>query len=131
VCLNRRALERPSCDFLAVLAHQAVHQFQEQQTERNDPRHYHNRDFLARADRIGIPTKSGFHCGFTRLDERFLALLQELGIDPAKPIETKVVSKPAQAARPKWSCGCTTVWATRLNAVCRTCNRDFATVDRG
>jgi hypothetical protein len=125
--LNTLYLDRPLYHALAALLHEMVHQWQALHGHPGRSRQYHNQEFLAKCEAVGIPSlKSG--CGVAVYGNPFLAMPREGGVDlgPGVPRPLGVRRGQGRSTLKKWSCGCTNVRAAVvLEVQCLRCGQRF------
>jgi DNA repair photolyase len=126
--LNDRYMDRPLSELLATLTHECCHQWQHVHGKPARPP-YHNKEFQARMQAIGLPCSSRGHS--LGVQEPFVSFLKELGVEtdiiPFKQVIEMPSARPGSRLKP-WACKCTRVWASikvDVSAICHKCGSSF------
>lgn len=111
---------------VAVLAHEMIHAWEDAKKRKQNGSWYHTTDFRRRAKHIGVPTNANGHYLGIAASGRLAKLLAEAGIaldgevvddDPERrPASQELTPMKAprvtRAGFAKWTCGCTTIYAS-------------------
>lgn len=118
---------------IAVLAHEAVHLWEDVVHGRRKGGSYHTKKFLEKAEQIGIPTtEKGEYLGIVA-GGQLAQLLAEHGIALHEAGKTsdeieRIIAARRQPALQAWLCACTKIYASRsvsVDGVCGKCGRKW------
>jgi SprT-like family protein len=123
ILLNTQHLDRPLHEVLGMLLHAMIHEWQELYGTPGKGG-YHNREFCARAQALGIPCPTRYEHACAEYRDPFVALLRRHGVDVAR--STPTPPEPGFSHAKKWSCGCTNIRAAVVvEARCLRCGKLF------
>jgi hypothetical protein len=136
--LNTLHLDRPLYEVLATLLHEMTHEWQDL-FGRSSKRGYHNREFTAKCQALGIPCTGGYSSYTVGYADPFVALLRQHGIEVAMPtaMSDQAPESPDRSPKlrgtstlKKWRCQCTNIRAAvTVVAVCLRCGHRFRRMD--
>lgn len=150
ITFNTKHLERPLWQTLETLMHEYVHLWQQNLGQHPVSRNYHNREFVAKCEEIGLHPLIGLGIHLTPADGKFAEFVKAYGVPEPSPIKgtklspkgrpldwwTKPEGKDRKRGRStlaKWSCGCQNVrvGTKEFQACCLKCGNIFKRVDVG
>ena len=146
ITFNVKHLKRPLWETLETLMHEYMHLWQQNFGEHPVERNYHNTEFVAACEAIGLHPSIGSGAHLRPADGLFAQFLQVYGVPEPDPVpEPKTTPKgrpldwwadpekrPAgRSTLRKWSCGCQTVrvGTKEFHAQCLRCGNLFARVE--
>ena len=146
IAFNTKHMARPLWQTLETLMHEYVHLWQQNYGEHPVSRNYHNQEFVARCEGIGLHPAIGSGCHVRPADGIFAEFLRAYGVPEPPPLpEPKLTprGKPldwwtdpekrrkGRSSLRKWSCGCQNVrvGTQEFHAQCLLCGNEFRLVD--
>ena len=145
ITFNTKHLARPLWQTLETLMHEYVHLWQQNYGANPVSRNYHNQEFVARCEAIGLHPLIGVGCHVRPADGIFAEFLRAYGVpEPAPLPEPRLTPKgkpldwwsgpgkrQGRSSLHKWSCGCQNVrvGTREFHAQCLKCGNIFALVD--
>ena len=149
IAFNTLHLERPLWETLETLLHEYVHLWQQNEGLHPVQRNYHNVEFVARCEQLGLHPHIGSGVHLRPADEPLAALLEAHGLE--RPTVTVDVTlddrgKPrdwwfaaggrgrrGRSTLSKWTCGCQNVrvGTKEFYACCTRCGHAFVRAEPG
>ncbi len=146
ITFNTPHLERPLWETLETLMHEYLHLWQQNYGQHPVERNYHNQEFVARCEAIGLHPAIGLGVHLRPADGLFAEFLKAYGIPEPPPLAEPKLSPKGRPldwwANPegrergrstlsKWTCGCQNVRVgTRdFQACCLKCGNVFHRVE--
>ena len=145
ITFNVNHLERPLWETLETLLHEVVHLWQQNYGQNPVTRNYHNLEFVARCEQLGLHPHLGSGVHLRPADGPFAELLTAHGIEApvgtapvlgprGKPLDWWVEPGSRERGRStlsKWSCGCQNVrvGTKEFFACCTRCGSTFVKVE--
>jgi hypothetical protein len=146
ITFNTAHLERPLWETLETLMHEYVHLWQQNHGQHPVTRNYHNEEFVARCEAIGLHPLIGLGCHIRPADGIFAEFLKAYGVPEPTAVEPKLTPKgkpldwwvdpekrpTGRSSLHKWSCGCQNVrvGTAEFHAQCLKCGNLFALVEQ-
>lgn len=91
IILNEVHLDRPLYSILEVVLHEQLHLWQQRRGEHPVNRNYHNKEFVEKAESLGLHPFPVIGCHWKPADGAFEALLKEYGV--TRPVEEIEVTR--------------------------------------
>ena len=147
ITFNTRHLQRPMWETLETLMHEYVHLWQQNLGEHPVGRNYHNREFVARSEALGLHPAIGTGVHLCPADGLFAEFLKAYGVKEPETKSDVVLDgkgKPldwwstpggrerrGRSTLAKWSCGCQNVrvGTKEFYACCTRCGHAFIKVE--
>ena len=146
ITFNTYHLKRPMWETLETLMHEYVHLWQQNMGEHPVARNYHNQEFVAQCEALGLHPAIGPGVHTRPADGPFAEFLRAYGVkepsalvgtildDKGRPLDWWI--KPGEERRgrstlTKWSCGCQNVrvGTKEFYASCTRCGHAFSKVE--
>ena len=146
ITFNTYHLKRPMWETLETLMHEYVHLWQQNMGEHPVGRNYHNQEFVAKCEALGLHPAIGPGVHTRPADGPFAEFLRAYGVEEPSPLIETILDdkgrprdwwiKPGEERRgsstlTKWSCGCQNVrvGTKAFYASCTRCGQPFVKVE--
>jgi hypothetical protein len=147
ITLNTHHLGRPMWETLETLMHEYVHLWQQNLGEHPVKRNYHNREFVAKCETLGLHPAIGTGVHLRPAEGAFAEFVKAYGVaePPAtsevildgkgRPLDWWYLSgdreRRGRSTLSKWSCGCQNVrvGTKEFHASCTRCGHAFSKVE--
>ncbi len=143
IILNEVHLDAPLYSILEVVLHEQCHLWQQRFGEHPVQRNYHNQEFVAKAEALGLHPLPVIGCHWKMADGPFEVLMREYGIPKPEEIYEPVgkgekrnywdkEKKEGKSTLSKWACGCgqvARIGKKNFFATCDLCHEPFQPVN--